>query len=627
MIRFSKGILVFLFSTAFLIGCSSATYSTISYSKYEQIRSVRANAISSEELSLITTRFLKSNDLYKRYQEAPRVVIYDLDNRLVALKTRELAYYLSELCYHVGSELDLEDPMFARMFASSLVYSYTYLFDKKAIPAADPFSMEFRFALETYNRSLAQLVRFAKRNRKLANLTDLNLPLIRGALSMTRAEVETAWTPKNFLEVEVAYDYKNAGFSNQISKFGIGTPLILIRKHPEKEPEERRKYEFVAGVGQAYPGTALLTLEESYLENRNLTLKAVIHLYDPVHRDRVQFSGLDLPMESDTTTPLAYMLSGAEKRDGFFAKFDGEVALERKGLYLVYPYRKGKIPVVFVHGLASSPFIWFPMINELLADPKIKDNYQFWVYWYPTGNPITISAADFRDTLRDLRKTYDPKGEDSSFDKMMIVGHSMGGLLSKLMVTRSKKEDWMKVANVSSEKFESLNSESKLEVKRVFEFKPLPFVKRVVFIATPHRGSNLAEGFLASIARILFVLPKGALHNIGKAYKFLTSDSEEESILPETYGVDGLSPNSLFMKVTGELKPEVPFHSIIGNSKFRDLEWINDSVVSYDSSHIDGAESELLIDSDHSVQDHMPTILEIKRILWEHSGIKNFIPK
>ncbi|TGL64336.1 alpha/beta hydrolase [Leptospira sarikeiensis] len=609
---------VSLFSTAFLFGCG--TYSTFSYSKYEQIRASRSNAISSENLSLITTRFLKSNDLYEKYKEAPRVVIYDLDNRLIALKTRDLAYYLAELCFHTGSTLDLEDPMFARMFASSLVYSYTYLFDKKATPAADPFSMEFRFALETYNHSLAQLVRFAKKNRKLANLTDLSLPLMRGALQMTKAEVETAWTPKNFLEVEVAYDYKNEGFSNQITKYGIGTPLILIRKHPEKEPIERRKYEFVAGVGQAYPGTALLTLEESYLENRNLTLKAVIHLYDPVHRDRIQFSGLDLPMESDTTTPLAYMLSGAEKRDGFTATFDGEVGLERKGLYLIYPYKKGKIPVVFVHGLASSPFIWFPMINELLSDPKIKDTYQFWVYWYPTGSPITLSAADFRGTLKDLRKTYDPKDEDSSFDKMLLVGHSMGGLISKLMVTRSKKEDWMKVANVPIDQYNSLASDTKEEVKRVFDFTPLHFVKRVVFIATPHRGSSLAEGILGSIARVLFVLPKSVIHNIGKAYNFLTLDSKEESIVPETYGVDGLSPNSLFIKVTGDLKPEVKFHSIIGNSKFRDLDWINDSVVSYDSSHLDGAESELLIDSDHSVQDHMPTILEIKRILLEHSG-------
>lgn len=609
---------VLLLFASLLFRC--ATYSAGTYAQYEQIRAKTNNAVSSKHLSQLTVRFLKSNDLYEKYQESPDVVIYDLDNRLTALKTRELAYYLAELCYHTGSELGPEDPMFARMFASSLVYSFSYLFDKKAIPNPDPFSMEFRFALETYNRSLAQLVRYAKKNRKLANLTDLSLPLIRGTLTMTNAEVETTWTPKNFLQVEVAFDYKTEGFNNQISKYGIGTPLILIRKESEKESSERKRYEFVAGVGQAYPGTAFISLNESYIENRNLNLNATIHLYDPVYRDRIQFAGMDLPMESDTTTPLAYMLSGAEERDGFFAKFDGEAGLERKGLYLIYPYKKGKIPVVFLHGLASSPFIWFPMINELLSDPKIKDKFQFWVYWYPTGTPMPLSAADLRDTLRDLRKVYDPKEEDKAFDKMVLVGHSMGGLLAKLMVTRTAKEDWLKAVKIPVEKFNSLDPELQREFARIIEFKPLPFVKRAVFIATPHRGSNLTEGILGSIARILFVLPKGLATNIGKAYKLLTSDNDEELNLRESYGLDGLSPNSYFIRVTSDLQPEVKFHSIIGNSKFRDLEWINDSVVSYDSSHIDGAESELLVDSDHSVQEHMPTILEIKRILSEHAA-------
>ncbi|EPG66573.1 esterase/lipase family protein [Leptospira wolffii] len=615
MLALSKKIILLL-AASLLIQC--ATYSAASYARYEQIRAKTSNAVTSRHLSLLTVRFLKSNDLYEKYLESPEMVIYDLDNRFIALRTRELAYYLSELCYHTGSELDGEDPMFARLFASSLVYSYSYLFDKKALPAPDPFSMEFRFALETYNRSLAQLVRHAKKNRKLANLTDLSLPLIRGTLTMVRADVETSWTPKNFLQVEVAYDYKTEGFDNQINKYGIGTPLILIRKESEKEPPERKKYEFVAGVGQAYPGTAFLSLEDSYLENRNLNLNATIHLYDPVHRDRIQFAGMDLPMESDTTTPLAYMLSNAEERDGFFAKFDGEAGLERKGLYLIYPYKKNKIPVVFVHGLASSPFIWFPMINELLADPKIKDKYQFWVYWYPTGTPMPLSAADLRDTLKDLRNVYDPKKEDKAFERMVIVGHSMGGLLAKLMVTRTSREDWLRSVNIPLSKYESLSPDLREEFDRIIQFQPLPFVKRVVFIATPHKGSNLAEGILGSIARILFVLPKGLATNVAKAYKALIPDGKDDLNLRESYGLDGLSPNSYFMKVTGHLKPEVKFHSIIGNSKFRDLEWINDSVVPYDSSHLDGAESELLVESDHSVQEHMPTILEIKRILLEH---------
>ncbi|WP_425460258.1 esterase/lipase family protein [Leptospira fletcheri] len=616
---FRPSFLLFLLLLFVAIHC--ATYSKKTYSKYEQENLVRLNAVNHEGLSELTKQFLKSNDLYESYSEYPRLVIYDLDNRLTATKSRNLAYYLAELCYHSGTSLDPEDPMFSRMFASALVYSYTYLFDSNAEPSEpDPFAMEFRFALDTYNRSLAQLVRFAKRNRKLARVTDLNVHLVRGTLTMTDVKVETAWTPKSFLQVEVAWDYKVSGFSNHIRREGIGAPLILVRKYPELEPAERRKYEFVGGVGQAYPGTAFLSLEESYLENRSLELKATIHLYDPVYRNRIEFSGLDLPMESDTTTPLAYMLSAAQKKDGFLSAFDGEAGREKRGLYFVYPYRHDKIPVVFVHGLASSPFVWFPMINELLADPEINGKYQFWVYWYPTSNPIPVSGAEFRETLYDLRKVYDPKSEHAAFDKMVLVGHSMGGILAKLMVIRSRKEEWLRELKVVPAVWTAAPTDLKKQVARLFDYDPVHFVRRVIFIATPHRGSSLAEGFLGTVARLLFVLPKGVADNLGKAVRFLTMDKNQDDFVSEKYGVDSLSPQSVFMKVTAEKIPAVKFHSIIGNSRLRDLDWINDSVVSYDSSHLDGAESELLVPSEHSVQSHIPTFLEVKRILKEYGG-------
>ncbi|EKO60441.1 PGAP1-like domain protein [Leptospira kirschneri str. 200803703] len=596
-----------------------ATYSTSSYSQFEQEKLVNLSGVSSDKLSLLTTRYLKSNDLYDKFEESPLVVIYDLDYELMANKSRNLAYYLSELCYFTGNSLDMEDPQFAKMYASALVYSYTYLFDKKATPPPDPFSAEFRFALFTYNRSLAQLVRFAKRNRKLTNVTDLSLPLIRGTLQMLGAEVETAWRPQNFLQIEVAYDYRVKGFSNHISKYGIGTPVILNRKFPEHESQERTKYEFINGVGQAYPATAFVSLEESYLENKDLlNLPAKIHVYDPVFRDRITLDGISLPMESDTTTPLAYMLKIAQQRDSLLAIFDGETSVSRKGLYLVYPYHKDKIPVILIHGLASSPFIWFPMINELLSDPEIKAKYQFWVYWYPTVNPIPLNAADFRDTLYDLRKIYDPKNEHKSFDQTVLIGHSMGGLIAKLAVTRSNKKQWLSAAEIPDSIFDTMSEEIKNEIRRLFDFEPVPFVKRAIFIATPHKGSNLAEGILGSIARFLFIIPKEVTKKFEEGYKYLSADYKKKDIVPKVYGVDGLAPKSLFMKVTGHYKPEVKFHSIIGNSKLVDLDWISDTVVSYESSHLENPESEMLIQSEHSVQTHLPTFLEIKRILKEH---------
>ncbi|MBE8398534.1 alpha/beta hydrolase, partial [Leptospira borgpetersenii serovar Hardjo-bovis] len=87
---------------------------------------------------------------------------------------------------------------------------------------------------------------------------------------MSSAEVETAWSPQNFLQIEVTYDYRVKGFFNHISKYGIGTPVILNRNFPAKESQERIKYEFINGVGQAYPTTELVSVEESHIGNRDV---------------------------------------------------------------------------------------------------------------------------------------------------------------------------------------------------------------------------------------------------------------------------------------------------------------------------------------------------------------------
>ena len=82
-----------------------------------------------------------------------------------------------------------------------------------------------------------------------------------------------------------------------------------------------------------------------------------------------------------------------------------------------------------VHGLISSPLAWIPMLNELLRDPEIQKHYQFILYMYPTGVPIPIAAASLRDSLLEARQMYDPNGRDPAFDRMVLLGHSMGGLL------------------------------------------------------------------------------------------------------------------------------------------------------------------------------------------------------
>ncbi len=82
------------------------------------------------------------------------------------------------------------------------------------------------------------------------------------------------------------------------------------------------------------------------------------------------------------------------------------------GLFMLHPYHPNMIPVVFVHGTASSPARWAEMTNELLGDPEIASRYQLWFFVYNSGNPIALSAMRLRESLQAVRKDVDPDGKD-----------------------------------------------------------------------------------------------------------------------------------------------------------------------------------------------------------------------
>ena len=119
---------------------------------------------------------------------------------------------------------------------------------------------------------------------------------------------------------------------------------------------------------------------------------------------------------------------------------------------MLEPYTPGKIPVLMVHGLWSSPLTWMEMFNDLRSMREIRDNYQFWFYEYPTGQPFWDSAAQLRDDLAKTREVLDPAHAEPALDQMVLVGHSMGGLLSKLQVVDSGDAFWRTVSDEPLEK-------------------------------------------------------------------------------------------------------------------------------------------------------------------------------
>jgi pimeloyl-ACP methyl ester carboxylesterase len=289
---------------------------------------------------------------------------------------------------------------------------------------------------------------------------------------------------------------------------------------------------------------------------------------------------------------------------------------------MLEPYRPDKIPVVMVHGLMSSPATWAGMFNDLRGDPELRKRYQFWFFMYPTGLPIGYSASILRDQLNGVHAMYDPNGTNPNFNQMVIVGHSMGGLLTREMVQDSGTKYW---DYYFKEPFETINLDpnTKQMLKKLMFFEHLPYVKRVVFIATPHRGSPMADEWYTHLLSGMVGLPETisttTTNVVSKGVLTETVASNYTKKAPDSLML--LSPSSPFIRATNTvpLRSDIPYHSIIGTRKLTTFgAGTSDGIVPYWSSHLDFTESEKLVPSGHSAHEHPLAIAEVKRILHEH---------
>jgi pimeloyl-ACP methyl ester carboxylesterase len=281
-------------------------------------------------------------------------------------------------------------------------------------------------------------------------------------------------------------------------------------------------------------------------------------------------------------------------------------------LYFLQPYDPDRIPLVFVHGLFSTPFDWVQTINGLQADPEIRKHYQFWVFAYPTGNPILYSALRLREELARVDQVY------PNHRPYVVVGHSMGGILTHAQVTTLTRATWEERLGETAKGIFTKNSSNSLIV-RALTFQANPRIKRVVFICTPHRGSDMASGGVGKLGISLIALPL----NIASAMKDVLTSAQLEQLtgsskrLPNS--ITGLKPSNPGFPVMNAARISVPYHSIIGNrGKPGPLAESSDGVVPYWSSHLDGAQSEVIVPGPHGACQLPQTIAELDRILRLH---------
>ncbi|WDQ18504.1 esterase/lipase family protein [Rhodopirellula sp. P2] len=329
-----------------------------------------------------------------------------------------------------------------------------------------------------------------------------------------------------------------------------------------------------------------------------------------------QVATCEIPLAWDTTAPLAY-LNGEDRLEflqGFLRpdRFQNDAEL-----VMMHPHHPRKIPVVFVHGLASDPKTWVPMVNELSVDSEIKDQYEFWAFYYATGRPFPVEAAAMRQQLQEARGYIDPTYSDPSLDKMVLVGHSMGGLVSKLQVNSSGNA----VANSLQLPVKELQSLTQ-EEKHALYWQPVSSVQRVIFMATPHHGSELASRPIGRFASSLVRFDSSSLGSFGNLYgDSLSRWTQTRRQLPTA--IDLLEPSNPTLNAIAGLpiSPAVSTHSIIGYGHNCCFAPPGDGVVPLTSSRIPGVESELLIRSGHEVHTTPQAINEVKRILREHAAV------
>ncbi|HTC09777.1 MAG TPA: alpha/beta fold hydrolase, partial [Acetobacteraceae bacterium] len=168
---------------------------------------------------------------------------------------------------------------------------------------------------------------------------------------------------------------------------------------------------------------------------------------------------------------------------------------DNDNLFALEPHRHGRIPVVLVHGTASSPLRWADMVNDLLEDKDIRDHYEFWFFTYNTGNPIPVSANVLRHALENAVKSLGGMQADPALGRVVVIGHSQGGLLTKLISIDTGTRLWDAISDKPVHEL-NLKPETKALLKEALFVHHLPFIETVIFIATPHWGSYQAPGSL-----------------------------------------------------------------------------------------------------------------------------------
>ena len=397
---------------------------------------------------------------------------------------------------------------------------------------------------------------------------------------------------------------------------GYGAPFVAIR---EQRPERAEEMDFYPPRGLHTP----VTVTMDSVKRSGGTTEVLFSLRNPLLAETVSVGSRRLPLAADYSASLAMLLEGrTEEIDGLRGFFNAKKRIKHSGVFLTEPYDPDRIPVLLIHGLISVPMIWRDIVPEMISDPEIAKRYQFMVLAYPSSYPVIESAAFLRDELAALRAKYDPEGRDALSRDMVLVGHSMGGMLAHVLVAEMGDHLWNQFSDTPLDEV-PVSDDLREELRRRVYFEPDEGVRRVVYFSAPHRGAYVAAKGFAGILAMLAKLPSDVLRFNAEGVAPQADEYFKIPLHRHYTSRESLKPGSVTVTAL-ELAPYkkgVVYHSIIGDRGRGDTPNSSDGLVEYWSAHQEGAASELIVPSDHGSYKDPLAIEELRRILRLHAGI------
>lgn len=404
--------------------------------------------------------------------------------------------------------------------------------------------------------------------------------------------------------------------SRDVTEAGIGIPVVGEVAY---SPKLAQKYPLMPLNGGHLTLTALIKFDPAP-KNANAPRQAHLHLYNPLRQPTLKIGQRTIALEANYSAAKKLALdNNFLRRFSLIGALFPEKTIQDSKLYRLEIHDPKRIPVTFVHGVLSDPHIWYPCINAIYADPILRANYQPWYFLYPTGMAVPNTARRLRESLKEAREKLDPEHDDPGMNQMVLVGHSMGGLLSRIQSIDSGEDFWNAYFKCPPTEL-NLTRASRERLTQSLIFSKEPSIKRLVFIAVPQRGSAVADKGIIYRLSTLIRLPIDSLLLVKE---LLSGNSDALNPQIRDWGMFAflssgtLSPKHPYFTALNSKPIPIPHHSIIGRVGNHPLLESSDRVVPYKSSHLSTG-TETIVPCWHGCVEEPQVIDEVIKRLHEH---------